>query len=184
MALLNFITQGTYSTIDDIQYVRKNQYLRLHLDVYSDSTKQIHLCSKVFDINGLVTIPGVSSLNQNQIPQNPKEEDSYIVGSEAEGEWSNHKKLIAKWMSIPRIDQEPILGWTYWSFNVGQTVYNEEDGKYYIYKENRLEPFTCLHDSRVWTNNFTPALIAENGLHSQIYSFLKTLPGFENAIDG
>jgi len=186
MAILNFITQGTYSIIDDVQYVRRSQYMKCILEVYSDSTKKVHLCSKVFDLNGLTNVPGVLSLNQNTIPQNSKLGDSYVVGLEAtEGEWSKNKGIMAKWSLVSKPTETLVYDWVFWTFAVGQTIYNEEDRKYYVYKENyQLDSFICLNDSRIWTNNFTPTLIAENGLHSQIYNFLKTLPGFENAIDG
>jgi hypothetical protein len=179
MALKNYLTDGSYSIVDNINYSKQTNYLRFQLKIFSDSTKQLEMASKNYELarrkqcrklKGFLSAP----------PENALIGDFYCVkkGVEATGAWSGREGLLA----VLNEKKE----WEFWMLGLEEMFYVEDKDKYYLLNAETQETVEAFpfDEFRVWDKWFkTDLVFNESNLYRQIYTFLKTLKGFEKVID-
>ena len=181
MALRDYLTQGSYSVIDRIIYNKDNNHLRFTLYIYIDDTKQEELAQKEFLFEGMEYVKRICSIIEDKIP-NPEIGEWFLVSKtstalpDRRGSWAQfHGKDL----------ESPDKGWEYWGINY-------EDEKFYYApldtycKFNNKEEIekVSAHKAkdRAWWVGIFGSSVGKN-LHTQIYEYLKTTPGFENVKD-
>lgn len=175
MALANYLTQGSYTMADDIVYSKSFSRVSFHIKIYSSSTKEILLGERAIRVESRYTVRTLLGKDLNTPPTNPQIGDSYRIGSEPTGDWQNRANLIAEYTST---------GWGFWTLGPNEEFYLLPEQKYYKYDGSlNLVPTYCPFESREYNKFFTQDLIDQNGLQTQIYTYLKSLPGFENVVD-
>ena len=184
MALKDYLSVGTYSVIDQMVYTKSHNHLRFTLFIYTDSTKKSELAQKEFTFDGRSVTRQIKGIIEDKLP-NPKVGEWYFVSPKSTvvdrlGTWAKfHGKEL----------ESPDKGWEYW-------VVNFEDEKFYyapldcycaFNEDQEMEkiPAYEARDKVWWEKWFSSsvALSGEKNLHSQIYEYLKTTPGFENVKD-
>jgi len=181
MAIANYITTGTYSTVEFVNFSSESQTLAFLLVVYSDSSKTDKIAEKTFDFMMKEKKESLLGVEQTTPPQNPTPGDKYIIASTgAIGEWADYPNKIATW-------REHSGGcWTYEQPSVGTIYYDEITTSYVKITQNGYITRNNLPDSRVWELFFNKNAIFNtpgNNLHTQIYKLLKTQKGFELTVD-
>jgi len=178
MALKNYIAAGTYSIIDAQQYSKHHSWLRFYLKIFTDETKTVQLAEKFFEISGNQNYLGIGE-DRKTPPENPKEGDSYFVYPTASGEWEGKHNYIAMW-------EERYDRWGYWGIGLNRIFYSISGDFYFVLDQNmeKVKVYP-LDDIRLWDKWFTADTMfsSTTNMYRQCYDFLKTLPGFEKAVD-
>jgi len=185
MALANYIGTGTYSIIEDVDFSSEDQNLGFNLLVHSDSSKSEVLASVEFNFLMNHSAKGLLAVDQETPPSEPDHGDSYLIAKTgATGDWANFPGYVAKW-TVTGSDSG---AWVYMDYSEGQVFYDEAISRYITITDNGGHYKTSVNapDTRTWDAFFTKDHIFNtpgSNLHSQIYEFLKTQPGFESVID-
>ena len=179
MALLNYLSSGTYSIIDYVEYSKYVCSLRFVLRMFSDNTKTTELASKRYDIGAYRTYQGIIS-TLTVPPATPDVGDAYVVGIGATGVWEGRDRLIAVWQGVDE--------WGFWGFAPDQIYYDLVEENYFKMNPATLERIVVypVDDTRLWNKWFSSALMFSetSNTFKQGYLYLKAQPGFENVIDG
>lgn len=179
MALLNYLASGTYTIVDAVYYSKQASFLRFIIKIFADDSKTTELGSRPCDVSAATTYQGLLS-TLTAPPEGYQVGDAYVVGVGATGPWEGRDKLIA----VCRATDE----WSFWGLAANQTFYDLIEENYFTLDINTLERTRVypMNDTRVWATWFPPELIFSetSNLYKQCYLFLKSLPGFENVIDG
>lgn len=183
MALRDYLSEGTYSLIDAVVYNKSNRHLRCNLHIYVDDTKKCELAQKAFMLEGLDSRLRIKGIIEDKLPD-PKVGEFYFVSPKS----TALPDRVGTWAHFHGRELEsPDKGWEYWGINV------EQEKFYYIpldcycafeNEEMKKIPADLAKDKVWWDRWFSSSVFSgEKNLHSQIYEYLKTTPGFENVKD-
>jgi len=182
MALKNYLTEGTYSIVDNVQIVKSNRHLRFNLKIFSDESMKVELAQKEFEVSSHMSYRAVLD-TRSLPPENPEAGAMYLIGENPQGDWEKYRGLFAIWeLSTPH---DNIPHWTCWGFGPGEIVYDVKTDSYFTQNHDTLEK-TIMYphdDFRIWDKWFSSDKIfsSTSNLHKQIYLYLKSLRGFEGA---
>lgn len=181
MALGNFITANTYSTIHHIVYDKHTCMCSFVLRVYQNSTKQNVLTEIGYSLDGSYLTPEVLD-KLSTSPISPSDGDRYLVEAGATGDWAGQDYYQAVWNA----------GTSSWDFQVADSIYyNSGDSKYYqcsIYNSELYE-VTDYFDKRKWDTWMLVSVIGGNdagtdqNIVRRLYQYLKTRIEFTGVID-
>lgn len=172
MALLNFLTNGSYSVISNIFYNKQSRFIDLQVDIFSDSSKESLLVSVPYRIDGKILYGDVNGIS-NIPPESSSEGNCWAVTGEATGVWTGYEGFLMIYENE---------SWSSRAVEDGHTVKNENDSKIYIKTSNNWVEHTSTIDSVTWDTYFSVDAISgsNNNLIKQIYEWLKTRPEFSN----
>lgn len=181
MALLNYITSGTYSIVDCVSYSKQGRWLRFCLKVFLDKDKQFELASRFYDFSCVSRYKEIED-TLSEPPENIREDAFYLVTKDPAptGKWETRGGLLARF--------DPT--WKDWGFGFNgpdEIFYNGKNNSYFKLNAETLERITVYptNDVRIWDSWFTSDLVfsSQSNLYSQIYEYLRTQPSFENVTD-
>lgn len=177
MAFKNYLTEGTYSFIENVIYSKKSTNLRFILKIYKDEDQKIELAAKSFEISGqhyFRELKGVICEPQ----RDAKIGDMFLVSKNPKDVWKERAGCMASLESH---------GWSFWSFTPYRDIfYSAATSSYVTVDENQMtHPAYPLTDNRLWTKWFAADKVfsSTSNLYAQIYKFLRTYQGFETVID-
>jgi hypothetical protein len=181
MALKDYLSEGTYSLIDAVVYNKTNRHLRCDLHIYVDDTKKCELAKKVFMFEGLNSRLRIKGIIEDKLP-NPEVGEFYFVSPKS----TALPDRVGTWAHFHGRDLESEdKGWEYWGINVeAEKFYYIPLDCYCVFNEDQeMEKIPAdLAKDKVWWDKWFSSSVGKN-LHTQIYSYLKTLPGFETVKD-
>lgn len=179
MALLNYLSQGTYSVADSVLYSKQQSTLRFVLRVFSDSSKNTELASKQFDLGRYTTSQLLGPTPLTSPPEGYQQGIGYLVGIGATGDWEGRDRTIAVCSNGDE--------WGFWMLAPNQVFYDSANDTYFKLNLNTLEQIVVypLDDSRLWDAWFASGLVFSetSNLFKQVYLFLKSRSGFETVTD-
>jgi hypothetical protein len=181
MALQNYLSEGTYSIVDCINYSKYGNWLRFTFKIFSDSSKTTELASKNYEICRHILHRGVRGFTSIP-PVDAVIGEFYVVTNEPKptGLWEGREGLLAV--------LNDKLEWCFWGFGGNsETFYHLQDSYYFLLNRSTLEPIKIYptNDFRLWDKWFSPDNMFSDtsNIVKQIYLFLKSQPGFENVVD-
>jgi hypothetical protein len=167
MAFKDFITSGTYSIINRVQYDSQTKDLSYVITVFTDASKEermatmekMHNCDYEYlsiidkEVN---TPPPTDSLSIG---------DSYIIGPSPTGDWKPHPGLLVKWAKR----------WEY-GYDIPDIFYDKKDKKYYKKRGDKYIEVKDVFTKETWNKYFSIEALnkKDNNLIKAIYSYLKT----------
>lgn len=177
MALTNYLG-NTYCIVDSIQCEKEAKFIRFDLRIYPNSSKTVVLANKNFSIAMQPTCWGIKQFGITQMPNNPTEGDCYILAKN--GLHESIPEIYAGLRAIFNGSE-----WQYWSTQTHELLYDIVADKYvnYDFNSGTLTDAVNVNDSRLWDKFFCPSLIEANGIIKQCYTYLKSLPEFEDCVD-
>lgn len=177
MAFKNYITEGTYSFIENVIYSKRSASLRFTLKIYKNEDQQVELASKTFEIcgqNSFRELRGVLRQPEGSV----KIGETYLVAKNPNEVWKDRAGCVAV---------REGHGWGFWRFTPNKDIfYSAATNSYVTIDENQMmHPAYPLNDNRLWTKWFAADKVfsSSSNLYAQIYKFLKTYPGFETVSD-
>jgi len=187
MALANYIGTGTYSIIEKLVFSTKDKHVGFTLKVYSDDAKTALLATKVYDHVMDRDIKVLLGLDVTEPPSAPAVGDKYLIAKTgAVDDWEGYSGHVAEWNPFNHTGEEAT--WVCTDHGSGVRFYYEP-GDSYIEITSMGGNYKSITDNesiKTWDAFFTKEHIFDtpgSNLHSQIYEFLKTQPGFESVID-
>ena len=177
MALTNYLG-ATYCIVDSIQYEKEAKFVRFDLKIYSNSSKTTVLASKNFSILMQSTCWGIKQFGVTQMPGNPVEGDCYILAKTG-----LHESIPELYAGLKARFEN--IEWRYWSTQTSELLYDITAAKYvnYNFDTGTTTDAINVNDSRLWDTYLCTALVEQNGLIAQCYTYLKSLPEFANTVD-
>ena len=125
MAILNFMTSGTYSVIESCHW-SKNALATCNLVVYEDDTKQRRLTRIAYELAPQLSTTEIQQYKSKQLtepPGSPEVGDKYWVPAGATGGWVELAQTHVRWSGS---------GWEFYNMvNVAIHTFDDEPGVYY-----------------------------------------------------
>ena len=183
MALLNYIGQGTYSVVENVNINKSGKTVRWSVLVFADKDKKVLLASTDFEIMGGHILRGIKGF-RNEPSDKPVDGEAWIVPkSGKESTWSNRGGTVAVYLP----NEHPYFGWGFWYVNPNETYYLEPEDRYVKVNCESWEFYTVhpTSDSRLWDTFFPEdKLLQSSNIYRQIYMCMKkSFPGFASCID-
>lgn len=180
MGLTNCFGSSLYIAIDNVNYNKKHRRIIVEVGIYDDPSRKTHVAQKTYEFSGHQFYRRVLGFETNP-PENPQVGDTWLVKPNATGDWEGRDSLFAVFLD-DRL-------WHFWFHGRSESFYYMPDKKFYVYDPDAVKmnvvPPDQIQDSEWWDSWFASSMIFsdETNLYKQIYSCLKTFPGFENAVD-
>jgi hypothetical protein len=183
VALLDFISSGTYTTVSLIKYDYSEKEMILEVITYTDSTKAVVLTSNTYDImlndDCCRKVKGIIS----DKPESPEAGDMYLVDD------PNPESALAYANGGIMVYRDD-MSYTFEFLSSDICIIDESTGDRYMTKENFTRvPCPEDHivvDQEVWDNICGIGSIDadQSTILSRAYEYLKTLPEFSGVQDG
>jgi len=181
MGLKNYITDGIYVAIDNIQYHKNVRVIRFDANIYKDGTKKVRIAAQTHDFAGTEKYRRISGTAKTP-PPSPKNGETWIVQQDATGDWQTRDGLLAIWETGDNV-------WHFWHWGHNEIFKYLPNKQYCLFDEETKTilpaPINLINDIEWWDSFFAPQVIfgGTTNLWRQLYVYLKLLPGFENVID-
>ena len=182
MAVKDFLSKGTYTSIENLIYEKSLKRCTVVLEIWSDSSKSTVLANKGITVDGSYKVISVESI-KNKLKSQPHEISAdmhYIIDKDGLGsELSGYENQLTKY-------NEDTNQWDNWVLWEGLVIFVEDEQKYYRYKNKEwVEEKNVLTDKRIWDKWFAPEVALAEGTNptKQMYKFIKTLEQFKDCVD-
>lgn len=187
MALLHVIKNGTYSTVSINAYDKQKKCIQIEVRVYEDNTKKELLSSILYDLD-MKNENIISDAVLSDPPVSPNFGDRYLVGQNATGAWEQLENSLMEFVSDNGGSWNQVQhGVLIVSSGSDVTPYwfDTLNGYYKMIEGTHELVPTNSGGQKLWDTYFNPSL--HSGLNENIvksvYEYLKSLPGYENAVD-
>lgn len=175
MALLNVLSLGTYTVVDQVLYSKQGQSVSFNLHIFSNADKQLTVASFRIDLSATNISTEVESRTVTSAPDNVPNDAYWLVPEDATGSWEQYKgKLVSK-------DLQGNHEWTYTTI-ADQVLWIKDEQKYI--KVGATQEQCDFRGKREFDLHFNWSKIESQGLLACCYDYAKTLNLGENIKDG
>jgi hypothetical protein len=192
MALLNYLSDGIYAIIDDVNYYKGTKLVEFKLLVYADQSKSVLLAEKPMRFDGIIEVRYLEDIHVKRRPKKAAVGTRWAIAEADEcddpddPQWKERAGLVA---CVAQGDGEPDENnpiWVYESVDPVKPYYAKSLKKFFKKKDNGPWIEVSNPQSEVtWDKFFSAQAISDpkTNIYQQIYEWLKTQPGFENTRD-